>query len=445
MRERKTRTLRLKNDTASTRQQAMDARDASRALNQLSSESRRQLLHDIATNLISRTDDIVAANQADMAAASRDVANGTLAPELLKRLRIDEVRIRSLADGIRSIADMSEPIGAVLTDRELGEGLYLQQVTAPLGVILVIFEARPDALPQIAALSLRSGNGLILKGGREARLSNAVLHAVIGDAIEPYVPRTVVGLVETREQISDLLALDDVIDLVIPRGSNALVQMIQANTRIPVMGHADGVCHIYVDDSAPFELAVEIIKDAKLDYPAACNAVETLLVHEDWLKKIGFETLQSACGDIEWMTSGSDATLAHLPEAPNLHFEYGDKRLTIHPVSHLDAAIDHIHRYGSGHTEVIITNDAKRADTFLRVVDSASVFHNASTRFADGYRYGLGAEVGISTSRLHARGPVGVEGLLTTRWLMRGNGHTVGAVKRGEWCFDWRDRSKEKG
>ena len=430
----------MKTNTVSTRQQAIDARNASRALNQLSSEARSNLLHALAEALVSRTEEIVAANDLDMAAAEEAVAQGQLATELLRRLRIDAPRIVSLANGIRSIADMPEPIGAVLVNRQLGDGLHLQQVTAPLGVLLVIFEARPDALPQIAALSLRSGNGLILKGGKEARHSNAMLHRIITEAIADSVSPAVIGLVQTREQIADLLTLDDVIDLVIPRGSNELVQMIQANTRIPVMGHADGVCHIYIDESASFELAVEIINDAKLDYPAACNAVETLLVHDAWLAAHGFDKLKSACKAIDWHTSGSADSLAHLPKAPSLHFEYGDSRLTIHPVSSMEMAIEHIHTHGSGHTEVILSEDEERAEHFLNLVDSASVFHNASTRFADGYRYGLGAEVGISTSRLHARGPVGVQGLLTTRWLLRGAGHTVGAIKQGAWRFDWQDR-----
>lgn len=426
------------------RQQAQEARSASRALNQLSSNERAQLLNDVANALLTQQARIISANQEDLADAQQAVNEGRLATELYNRLKIDSARLESLAEGIRSIANMPEPIGQILVDRDLGEGLHLQQVSAPLGVVLVIFEARPDALPQIAALALRSGNGLILKGGREARRSNAVLHDVIGEAIETFVPRTVIGLVETREEIHDLLALDDVIDLVIPRGSNALVQMIQSNTKIPVMGHADGVCHIYLDESATLAQAVAIINDSKLDYPAACNAVETLLVHRKWLEQYTFEALQDGCAAILFRTAGIDPTLAQLPQAPALHHEYGDAQLTIHIVDTLDDAIDHIHQYGSGHTESIITNDTEKADTFLKRVDSASVFCNASTRFADGYRYGLGAEVGISTSRLHARGPVGVDGLLTTRWLMRGNGHTVGAIKRGEWVFDWRERHIER-
>jgi delta l-pyrroline-5-carboxylate synthetase len=427
--------------TQATRKQAVDARRASRALNQLSSEERSGLLDSIADALLGCASEILEANQVDIDAAQSAIAEGTLAPELLKRLKIDQPRLVSLADGIRSIAKMPEPIGKTIVDRELGQGLHLQQVTAPLGVILVIFEARPDALPQIAALALRSGNGLILKGGREARRSNAVIHRIIGDAIDKVVPKAVIGLVHTREQIGDLLALDDVIDLVIPRGSNALVQMIQANTKIPVMGHADGVCHIYIDETADYQQSIEIIRDSKLDYPAACNAVETLLIHRKWLQAHGRVQFMRDCQGIELRTAGLCSELDELPKAPALHHEYGDNQLTLHLVDHMSEAIEHIHTHGSGHTEVILTQDPKTADEFLNQGDSSSVFHNASTRFADGYRYGLGAEVGISTSRLHARGPVGVEGLLTTRWLMRGHGHTIGAIKQGDWSFDWRDRT----
>ena len=361
----------MTNHTA--RKQAQEARTASRALNQLSSNERAQLLNDVATALLSQQVRIISANQEDLADAQQAVNEGRLAAELYNRLKIDRNRLESLADGIRSIASMPEPIGQILVDRDLGTGLHLQQVSAPLGVVLVIFEARPDALPQIAALALRSGNGLILKGGREARRSNAVLHEVIGEAIEKFVPRSVIGLVETREEIHDLLALDDVIDLVIPRGSNALVQMIQSNTRIPVMGHADGVCHIYVDQSATLEQSIAIINDSKLDYPAACNAVETLLVHREWLDRYTFQALQEGCSNIKFRTAGIDEALAKLPQAPALHHEYGDPQLTIHIVDHMDDAIDHIHQYGSGHTEAIITNDADEADDFLKRVDSASV------------------------------------------------------------------------
>lgn len=431
----------VKTETMVTRQQAVDARFASRVLNQLSTEERAQLVATVADALIEFSPQIIDANTADIEDAELAVKTGRLAPELLNRLKIDLPRLESLADGIRSIAQMPEPIGKVLVDRELGEGLHLQQVTAPLGVILVIFEARPDALPQIAALALRSGNGLILKGGREASRSNAVIHRIIGEAIDAVVPKAVIGLVQTREQISELLALDDVIDLVIPRGSNALVQMIQANTKIPVMGHADGVCHIYVDEHANYVQSIKIIRDSKLDYPAACNAVETLLIHRKWFEANGGMKILHDCHGIEFRTAGLRDEFEALPKAPDLHHEYGDNQLTVHLVDTMTEAIEHIHTYGSGHTEVILTQDERTAQVFLNQVDSASVFHNASTRFADGYRYGLGAEVGISTSRLHARGPVGVEGLLTTRWLMRGHGHTVGAIKQGDWSFDWHDRT----
>jgi delta-1-pyrroline-5-carboxylate synthetase len=420
------------------RAQARAARQGARTLAGLPSAARAAALHRMADALVARADEIVAANAADMADARAMAAAGTLAPALLQRLALGEARLASLAGGIHSLADTPEPIGRVLAHRQLGDGLILQQVTSPLGVLLVIFESRPDALPQIAALALRAGNGVILKGGSEARRSNEIIHRVICDALAPDVPATTVGLVQTREDIAALLGLDDVIDLVIPRGSNALVRHIQENTRIPVLGHADGVCHVYVDKDADMDKALAIIHDAKTNYPAACNAAETVLVHRALTKDGRFEKILALPG-IDFHAAPDQAADLNLPPAPSLHMEWGDHRLTVAVVDGIDAAIDHIHLHGSGHTEAIITENADAAEHFLAQVDSAAVFHNVSTRFADGYRFGLGAEVGISTSRIHARGPVGVEGLLTTRWLLRGDGHTVAAVAAGDWNFDWRD------
>jgi len=429
----------MANSDNSPRSLAQAARSGARKLTALSSERRSELIGKIADALVENSRSICEANARDMGVAQEATARGELAPELLKRLSIDEARIASLADGIRSLATMDEPIGKTLAHRELGDGLELRQVTSPLGVLLVIFESRPDALPQIAALALRAGNGLVLKGGREARHSNEVIHRVIQDALKPYIPAETIGLVHTREDIAELLTLDDVFDLVIPRGSNSLVRHIQSNTRIPVLGHADGVCHIYLDADAEFGLAVNLIADSKLDYPAACNAAETLLVHQSWFADGRLQRLLEALPDIQWRACANHATELGLPEVENFHTEYGDAQLALTDVAGMDEAIEHIHEHGSGHTEVIITGNAARAEDFLQRVDSASVFHNASTRFADGYRYGLGAEVGISTSRIHARGPVGVQGLLTTRWLLRGAGHTVGAIKNGDWNFAWKD------
>ncbi|EFJ44253.1 hypothetical protein VOLCADRAFT_65082, partial [Volvox carteri f. nagariensis] len=295
------------------------------------------------------------------------------------------------------------------------------------GVLLVIFEARPDALPQIASLALRSGNGLLLKGGKEATHSNAALHKVIVDAIGPSLGPDLIALVTSREEIESLLALDDVVDLVIPRGSNALVSHIKRNTRIPVLGHADGICHVYVDEEADLDTALRILLDAKTDYPAACNAVEKVLVHRSWADKGGLQTITEALqkAGVKVHVGDLKSSLPDLPAAPAARHEYSALAVTLEVVDSMEAAIDHIHKYGSAHTDCIVTKNGERAEAFLRGVDSACVFHNASTRFADGFRFGLGAEVGISTSRIHARGPVGVEGLLTTKWVLRGGGHIV--------------------
>lgn len=426
-------------DPASPRALALAARQGARTLAALPSQARADALRRVADALVEHADEIVAANQLDVAEAEQRVEEGSLAPALLARLRIDAARLASLADGIRTLADMPEPVGRVLARRQLGEGVELRQVTSPLGVLLIIFEARPDALPQIAALALRAGDGVILKGGSEARRSNTCLHRVITQALAPDVPPETVGLVHTRADIAELLALDEVIDLVIPRGSNALVRHIQQNTRIPVLGHADGVCHIYVDEAADFERACAVVHDAKTDYPSACNAVETLLVHRSWSKDGRLERLLSSLDGVRLHGAPDQADALGLPAAPSLHHEWGEPDLTVAVVDDVDAAIDHIHTHGSGHTESILTEDKQVAEHFLARVDSAAVFHNVSTRFADGYRFGLGAEVGVSTSRLHARGPVGVDGLLTTRWIVRGAGHTVAAVREGRWSFDWRE------
>ena len=304
--------------------------------------------------------------------------------------------------------------------------IFSQQITVPIGVMLIIFESRPDSLPQIASLALSSGNGLLLKGGKEALHSNAALHKVIGDAIESAsegaISRDVIGLITTRSQIKELLALDDVIDLVIPRGSNQLVSYIKKNTHIPVLGHADGVCHTYVDATANAEKACKIVVDAKTDYPSACNAMETLLLHEDTIKNgLALQILMALRVAGVQCLGGEKAMEVGLCDTPAAatKVEYGDLICQVEVVSDMQQAIDWIHANGSGHTEAIITENKDNAEQFLAQVDAACVFHNTSSRFADGFRLGLGAEVGISTGRIHARGPVGVEGLLTTKWQLR--------------------------
>ncbi|XP_064941919.1 delta-1-pyrroline-5-carboxylate synthase isoform X2 [Musa acuminata AAA Group] len=341
------------------------------------------------------------------------------------------LQISCLANSIRVLADMEDPICRVLKRTELADGLILEKTSCPLGVLLIVFESRPDALVQIASLAVRSGNGLLLKGGKEAMRSNAILHKVITGAIPDVVGEKLIGLVTSRDEIPDLLKLDDVIDLVIPRGSNKLVTQIKESTKIPVLGHADGICHVYIDKSADIEMAKRIVLDAKTDYPAACNAMETLLVHKDLLKTEGLNNLLTELkNEGVALYGGSIVSLEYgISEAPSFHHEYNSMACTIEVVDDIHGAIDHIHQYGSAHTDCIVAEDLAAAEIFLHQVDSAAVFHNASTRFCDGARFGLGAEVGISTSRIHARGPVGVEGLLTTRWILRGNGQVVDGDK----------------
>eukprot|EP00891_Asterochloris_glomerata_P004457 jgi/Astpho2/4457/Aster-00067 len=408
-----------------SRELAIQARDASRTLQSLSTEARQRLLVKIAAAIESQEAIIMQANEEDVKASQ-----GKISENLMQRLKLKPQKIKQLAEGIRSIANQDEPIRRVLSRMEVAEGLILEKVTAPIGVLLIIFEARPDALPQIAALAIRSGNGLLLKGGKEAARSNACLHNIITDTIaaeQPEVGQELISLVTTREGVDELLKLDDVIDLVIPRGSNALVSHIQHNTRIAVLGHADGICHIYVDPDSSVDMACRIIVDAKLDYPAACNAVEKVLVHSALARDGRLFQLQSAMNEAGITIYGGTkaSKVLGLPPAPSPRHEYGTAALTLELVDSMDEAISHIHENGSGHTEAIITDNHKTAEDFLRQVDAACVNHNATTRFSDGFRFGLGAEVGISTSRIHARGPVGVEGLLTTRWLLRGQGHTV--------------------
>ncbi|KAI7737596.1 hypothetical protein M8C21_024720 [Ambrosia artemisiifolia] len=375
-------------------------------------------------------------NARDMAGAARESSRRLQAMPVKGRSKIlldiadaleANEKISSLAKAIRVLANMEEPIGQVLKRTELSDGLILDKTSSPLGVLLVIFESRPEALVQIASLAIRTGNGLLLKGGKEARRSNAILHKIITSAIPESVGEGLIGLVTSRDEIPELLKLDDVIDLVIPRGSNKLVSQIKSSTKIPVLGHADGICHVFVDKSADMEMAKNIVLDAKTDYPAACNAMETLLVHKDLMENGGVNELL-----IELQTKGVSinggpraSSMLNLPAAPSFHHEYSSMTCTIEIVDDVHAAIDHIHKHGSAHTDCIVTQDREIADIFLRQVDSAAVFHNASTRFSDGFRFGLGAEVGISTSRIHARGPVGVEGLLTTRWIARGSGQVV--------------------
>ncbi|CAI0445835.1 unnamed protein product [Linum tenue] len=415
----------VKTKETGARDMAVAARECSRRLQALSSEDRKKILLDIANALEANEKVIKVENEADVAAAEQAGMEKSLIARLaLKPGKARQCRITSLSKSLRVLASMEDPVGHVLKTTEvllntvlwfqLADGLVLEKTSSPLGVLLIVFEARPDALVQIASLAIRSGNGLLLKGGKEARRSNAILHKVITDAIPDHVGRRLIGLVTSRDEIPDLLKLDDVIDLVIPRGSNKLVSTIKASTKIPVLGHADGVCHVYVDKSANMQTAKRIVVDAKVDYPAACNAMETLLVHKDLVSSGGLNELALELRNEGVVLHGGPRASEELsiPEPASLHHEYSSLACTVEIVDDVHAAIDYMDTEGK-----------------ILIDFVAAVFHNASTRFCDGARFGLGAEVGISTSRIHARGPVGVEGLLTTRWLLRGSGQIVDGDK----------------
>ncbi|MFO0139890.1 MAG: glutamate-5-semialdehyde dehydrogenase [Aphanizomenon sp.] len=405
---------------------AKQTRQAASKLAVLSLESRNQAIEAIAQALELAKGDILQGNLADCQAAT---AAGIAEP-LYKRLQLDEYKLRDAIAGVRDVGKLDDPIGKVQIHREIDTGLILKRTTCPLGVLGIIFEARPEAAIQIVSLAIKSGNGVILKGGKEALGScEAIVKAIKQGLSDTDVNPDAVQLLTTREEILELLQLDKYVDLIIPRGSNAFVKFVQDNTRIPVLGHADGICHLYVDQGADITKAINITVDSKIQYPAACNAIETLLVHSS----IAGEFLPQVAAALEAKNvelRGDEGTLKILPNivpATEIDWqtEYSDLILAIKIVDSLNEAICHIENYGSRHTEAIITEDITAAETFQSLVNAAGVYHNCSTRFADGFRYGFGAEVGISTQQMPPRGPVGLEGLITYKYQMSGNGHIV--------------------
>ncbi|MBM3278237.1 MAG: glutamate-5-semialdehyde dehydrogenase [Candidatus Handelsmanbacteria bacterium] len=422
------------------RDHARQARRAARQLALTSAARRNAGLEAIALALEARREEIQGANRQDLEAAKGMVARGELAQPLVKRLDLGGSKFGAVVEMVQSVRAQADPLGRTLAATELAQGLRLFRVSVPIGVLGVIFESRPDALVQIASLCLKAGDAVLLKGGREAERTNQVLYEVIKRATEEAgLPQGWIWLLETREEVRELLALDEYLDLIIPRGSNEFVRYIMENTRIPVTGHADGVCHVYVDRAADLDKALRVTVDAKTQYAAVCNAAETLLVH----RQIAPQFLARAVPALKEKKvelRGDAAAAALVPGAfvmateADWGAEYLDYVLAVKVVDSLEEAVEHINRYGSHHTDTILTEDAQAAGLFLGAVDSASVIHNASTRFADGFRYGLGAEVGISTGRLHSRGPVGLEGLTSYKYILEGDGHTVddfeGAVKR---------------
>ena len=415
---------------AAVREMALAARAAGYRLAAASSAAKNAALERIAANLEARRGAILAANRADLEQA----AAGGVAPPLIERLGLEK-KFAGVVEGVRQLRALPDPVGAVQWRRRLDDDFELTRVAVPIGVLGVVFESRPDALVQIAALCLKSGNAAILKGGSEASRTNAALFAAIAAALDadPALAGAL-HLAATRAEIQSLLALDELVDLIIPRGSNELVRNIKDATRIPVLGHADGICHVYVDAAADLAMAARITLDAKTQYPAVCNAVETLLVHaavaERFLPAAAAE-LRAAGVELR----GDAAACALIDAAPaeeaDWDAEYLDLVLAIKVVESRAAAIEFINAHGSHHTDAIVTGDAAAAGEFLARVDSATVLWNASTRFADGFRFGMGAEVGISTNRIHARGPVGLDGLVTYKYQVRGSGQIVADYESG--------------
>jgi len=404
---------------------ATAAKSASIQLAVAKTDVKNNALAEIAKALKRHSAEIVSANKEDLVTAEKN----NLAGPLLKRLKFDEDKIADVCAGIDSLIKLDDPVGKTITATELDSGLELYKVSCPIGVIGVVFESRPDALVQISTLCLKSGNAVLLKGGSEAAKTNRILAETISEASEKAgLPNEWIQLLETRQDVAEMLALDEYIDLIIPRGSNDFVRYIMNNTNIPVLGHADGICHVYIDGDADLDMAVNITVDSKCQYVAVCNAAETLLVDNKIAEKF-LPKVKTALEEKGVQLRGCEKTVSIIDVKPAVEedwsTEYLDYILSIKIVDGLDDAIDHINRFGSGHTDTVVTADKEKADRFMDLVDSANVLWNCSTRFSDGFRYGLGAEVGISTNKIHARGPVGLEGLVIYKWKLLGTGQVV--------------------
>lgn len=408
---------------------AKSAKQASLEIAGAGVEVKNKALEAIAKAFEENKSEIFEANNHDLEQAKILVEEGRLAKSTFNRLKLDENKMRDMIQGVRDIAKLQDPVGKVLLKRELDKDLVLTKVSCPIGVLGIIFEARPDVISQISSLAIKSSNAVILKGGKESINTNKKIMEIMNNALQTVseFPKNVVQQVFTHDDISQMLKCDEYINLIIPRGGNKLVKYIKENTNIPVLGHASGICHIFTDKSADIDEAIKIIVDAKTQYPSACNAVETLLIHKDFPQK----------NELLAALQLNEIELVQDPE--NWDTEYGDKILSIKTVNSLDEAIEHINKYGSGHTDCIITKDTQNAEKFMNNVDSAGVYWNASTRFADGFRYGFGAEVGISTNKTHARGPVGLEGLTIYKYKLIGNGHIVDEYVKGLKQFHHKD------
>ncbi len=423
--------------------EAKNAKDASILLAATDGETKNKALRLISGKIKSSIAEIDAANKRDIAYAQEM----KVASPLVKRLVFDEKKIDAVCEGINSLIGMEDPVGKTLRATELDKGLDLYKVSCPIGVIGVIFESRPDALVQISTLCLKSGNSVLLKGGREALNTNRVLAEIIRNAsVEAGLPPAWITLFETREDVKRMLDLDSYIDLIIPRGSNEFVRAIMTDTTIPVLGHAAGICHVYIDSEASEQMALDITIDSKCQHVAVCNAMETLLVHSCIAGQI-LPRIKLELGERGVEIRGCEKTAKIIDVSPaeedDWSTEYLDYILSIKVVESLDEAIAHVNRYGSHHTDAIVTSNRDHAARFVRLVDSADVFVNCSTRFSDGYKYGLGAEVGISTNKIHARGPVGMEGLLIYKWILEGSGQVVADYADGKKTFSHKPLESE--
>ncbi|HXP78491.1 MAG TPA: glutamate-5-semialdehyde dehydrogenase [Verrucomicrobiae bacterium] len=422
------------------------ARKAAHVLATLSGERRNEALLAAANAIEARAEEILAANEKDCAAAQQAVERGELSRAMFARLRTTERGIAEMAARVRDVARLPDPLHRRLSTMELDDDLILHKETCPLGVVGVVFESRPDVIPQISSLALKSGNAVCLKGGAEAAETNAVLVSIWRDALTafPDIPADSVVLIHTREDVAQILTLHDEIDLIVPRGSNEFVRYVTENSRIPVLGHGEGICHVYVHSDADLQKAIDVAYDSKVQYPAVCNAMETLLVHEEIapvflplmiaeFRKANVEV--RGCPRTMELANGQEVIPATEEDWKK---EYSDLIISIKVVDGVNEAIEHINRYGSRHTESIVTESHDVASRFMEFVDAANVFQNASTRFSDGFRYGLGAEVGISTGKLHARGPVGLEGLTIYKYKLFGKGQTVASYSKGQRTFKHR-------
>lgn len=404
-----------------------NAKDSTYKLQSLSTDIKNKALLEIADKLEQNKNIIFEANKKDLEYAKKLLDENKISLSMFNRLKLDENKMIDIISGIKDVVKLEDPINKVLLETELDDNLLLKKISCPIGLIAVIFEARPDVISQISSLCIKSSNAVILKGGAEGENTNKAIFNIINETLESIedFPKNSVNLVFTRDDIKELLSMDKYVDLIIPRGGNSLVQYIKSNTNIPVLGHADGICHLYIDESANQEKALKICLDSKVQYPSACNAVETILINKnianEYLPKLynlfkENNIKMNGCEEVRKILNQSD-----IGEVKEWHLEYGDKEVSLKIVENTEEAYNHINKYGSHHTDSIVSENKDNIEKFMTYVDSANVYANTSTRFSDGFRYGFGAEVGISTNKTHARGPVGLEGLTIYKYKLFGS------------------------